>query len=564
MAKFNKKTTPVTPTEVNEMGEKAYKLEAKEELVATCLTTFLQNSYYESENEIVSRIIKASQNVDPEFVAKLALYLRNETNMRSVSHLLAGELTPRISGKEYAKRFYQKVLVRPDDMSEILAYYIAKKAKKNKNGKYKFPNAIKKGFKSKLESMDPYLIDKYKMKGREISLVDLVNLFRPKPTKTNAEAFKRLINGQSLEGLYSSKILEKEMSKAGQIAKTQDGNVNELKEEAIESVLSNVKGMPIFNLIRNLRNILLLAPDSVDEACRQLTTKEKILNSRLLPFRFASAYTEIEKLTPSTSKFKSKEKTSIVFESESPTKGNSKTFNSLKNQILEALEIALEYSIENIPELEGNTAILVDHSGSVRGDAGGSGAVSAFSKTTSAMIGNLFASMLAYRQKDVYIGLFGDKLIQVPVNRNMGVLKFNKHSFDIGDKCGGGTETGIYDFLRQVIKEKKKVDNLVIFSDQVIGSNETKEKISISTGWYGTSGKDRSGNFQNLFKEFKKINPQCHVISVDLRQTSGKSVFHKSLGLLQISGWSDKIFDTIKSNCKGYKALIEEIEKIQL
>ena len=87
MSKFNSKKEKKTPTEVNEMGEKAYKLAAKEELVSTCLTTFLQNSYYESENEIINRIKNSASNVDEQFVAKLALYLRKDANMRSVTHL---------------------------------------------------------------------------------------------------------------------------------------------------------------------------------------------------------------------------------------------------------------------------------------------------------------------------------------------------------------------------------------------------------------------------------------------------------------------------------------------
>ena len=170
MSKFNTKKEKVIPTTVNEMGEKAYKLAAKEELVSTCLTTFLQNSYYESENEIVNRIKNSANKVDEKFAAKLALYLRKDANMRSVTHLLAGEIAPRLSGKEYAARFFNKVAQRPDDMSEILAYYFSK-------GNKAISNAIKKGFKSKLESLDPYLIDKYKMKKKDISLIDLVNLF---------------------------------------------------------------------------------------------------------------------------------------------------------------------------------------------------------------------------------------------------------------------------------------------------------------------------------------------------------------------------------------------------
>ena len=202
MSKFNKNTEKRVPTSVNEMGEKAYKLKDKEELVATSLTTFLQGSYYESESEIVNRIKRAAKNVDEKFVAQLSLYLRRDANMRSVTHLLAGELAPRLSGKEYATRFYKKIAQRPDDMSEILAYYYSK-------GNSKIANSIRRGFKQKLESMDAYLIDKYKMAKKDISLIDLVNLFHPTPTQANTEAYKRLMNGESLDGLYSSKIFEK-------------------------------------------------------------------------------------------------------------------------------------------------------------------------------------------------------------------------------------------------------------------------------------------------------------------------------------------------------------------
>jgi 60 kDa SS-A/Ro ribonucleoprotein len=536
MSKFNTTRSKIVPTEVNEMGEKAYKLEAKEELISTCLTTFLQGSYYESENEIVNRIKKSAAEVDEEFVAKLAIYLRDDANMRSVTHLLAGELAPRLSGKEYASRFYKKVSVRPDDMSEILAYYYSKENKK-------IAAAMKKGFKAKLESMDPYLIDKYKMNKKNISLVDLVNLVHPTPTQTNTEAYKRLMKGESLDGLYSTKIMEKVMSEAGQKAKAEGSSVVEAKAAAIIEVLDG--DAPIMNLLRNLRNIIQDAPDQVDKAITHLTNKNKVLKSRLLPFRFATAYEEIEKLRSGSTL-----SSSIKFESDG--KGSSNV-----EKVLKALETALEYSVENIPALEGRTAVLIDHSGSVRGDGGGSSKVSAFSKTTTAMIGNLFGSMLTWSQRDVYMGLFGDRLIQVPIDRSKGLLEFNKIAFDMGAKCGGGTEHGIYDFLSEVIINRTRVDNLVVFSDMVIGTGGGK----YSTSWYG---KGLYGNFQELMKEFKQINPGCNIISVDIKQTSGKSVFDKSLNVLQISGWSDKIFNLIEANCKGYKALIKEIEAIKI
>lgn len=556
MAKFNEKKMAKQPTERNFMGEMAFKMEDKEELISTVMTTFLQDEYYEKEATKIARIQELLKKVDPLFAAKLAIYARNEGNLRSVTHFVAAEIAKYVSGSEWGKRFYDKIIVRPDDMSEIVSAYAHINGMSQKNIS-KIPNAMKGGFKTALERLDAYQIDKYKMQNREVSLIDLVRLFHPKGNQKNAEAFKRLVNGESLEGLYETKIFEKEMTKAGQLTKgaTEDEK-EKAKHEAISGILDNVKGMPIMNLIRNLRNIILYAPDKVEDACAQLRIKDKILKSRLLPFRFATAYAEIEKMTwdkPNTD-------TAITFESDKAEEELTKAqFDSLKRSVLDALEDAIQYSVGNIPELEGNVAILVDHSGSCRGDAGGSSAVSAFSKTSTAMIGNLFGSMMAYRQKNVYIGLFGDELIDVPMNRNMKMLDFNKMSFDRGARCGGGTETGIYDFIRKCIIEKKKVDNVVVFSDCQIGTGPYN-----FTPWYGRKMTDSGDHFYELFNKFKKLNPKCNWIVVNLRQSGGTSVFDKSMRILNIAGWSDKIFDVIKSQCRGWDAVIKEIEAVEV
>lgn len=567
MSKYNRKKEEVKPTVKNFMNEDAFLLKPKEELVSTVMTTFLQNSYYEREDEIVKRITDLVDKVDPLFAAKLAIYARNEGNLRSVTHLVSALLAKYVGGTDWGKRFYNRIVVRPDDMSEIVSAY-ANLNGMGLNDLKKIPNSIKKGFKEALERLDAYQIDKYKMRNREVSLIDLVRLFHPKATQKNAEAYKRLIEGKSLANLYDSKILEKEMTKAGQKTKdmTEKDKV-EAKKEAIMAVIDNVKGMPVMNLLRNLRNILLYAPDKVTEACEQLIIKDKIMNSRLLPFRFATAYSEIEKISYYYTEISST-KSSIQFEDEkSSSLCSENEFRRNKEMVLNAIEKALEISCLNIPKLEGNVAILVDDSGSMRGDAGGSSRVSAFSKTSTSMIAHLFASMVMYRQDNVYLGLFGDKLINVPAKRDMRLLDYTKWTFEKGGECGGATETGIYDFIRQVVKEKKKIDNVIVFSDCQIGSIHTKGYYggySEFTAWYGNNSSDRGKHFHELFKEFRKINPNANFIVVNLRQSGSTSVFDKSQRILNIAGWSGKIFDVITSQCKGWDAMIKEIESIEI
>ena len=549
MGKFNEKsTTKHVPSETNAMGSAAYKLDPKEELVSTVLTTFVQKSYYEKEKEIMKRFRKAAEQVDPLFVAKTALYARLSANMRSSSHVLAAELAPRVSGLEWSARFYNKIINRVDDMSEILSYY--EHIMKGKG----VPNAMRKGFKLKLENLDPYLIDKYKMLGRDISLIDLVNRMHPVPTQRNAEAFRLLMKegGKGIDKLYGSKILEKEMSKAGTAPKTAQKSVEAAKQEAIESVLGNVKGMPVFNLLRNLRNIILYAPDSVVEATRQLTIPEKIYKSRLLPFRFLSAHIEISKMRYD---LKEGESSSVVFEDEIESRVSTREeFTGFKTQVLAALERAIELACHNIPELEGRVAILIDHSGSMRGDGGGASLVSALSNTRSSDIANVFAAMLLSKQPSVYVGLFGDTLRQFKVNRELGILEMSREMHRDGRNCGGGTEHGVYLFFEELIKSRTPVDNILVFSDMVIGERNS---------WYGVSGSSRHpGRFQDVFRSFRKLYPATKVISVDIKQTAGTTVFNKNFGVTQVAGWSEKIFDVIAEGGQGYKAIIEEIEKI--
>ena len=56
----------------------------------------------------------------------------------------------------------------------------------------------------------------------------------------------------------------------------------------------------------------------------------------------------------------------------------------------------------------------------------------------------------------------------------------------------------------------------------------------------------------------------CNIVVVDIRHTRGNNVFYRPERILNIAGWSTNIFDVIKSNCKGYDAIIKEIEAIKI
>lgn len=525
MAKFNETMESKSET-VNHMGAKAIKQTPELELVSMVLTSFVENSYYEKQPEALQRLRELISKCDKKFVAQAAIYARTEFGMRSISHVVAAELAKHISGEKWAKNFYTNVIHRPDDMLEIAAYYSLNCAQKTstKRGKKTLTGSMKAGFAKAFDKFSKYQLAKYRGEGKDFKLIDIVNLVHPIPVESNKEAIDALVKGN----LKSFDTWESELTNAGQSASTEEEKIENKKEVWIKLVRERKIGY--FALLRNLRNIIQQAPEIIDEALIMLTDKKLISKSLVLPFRYLTAYTEIEKLG-----------TEKVFE-----KDTVKT-----KDILSAIERAIVISIDNLPVLDGKTVILSDNSGSMRGDGGGSSLVSKMSSITTANIANLFAMMYWLKSDNTMVGLFGDNLLYPELDRSKGLFDNFKIVDSTGDKCGGGTETGIFTMFQRLIKEKIIANTIVIFSDCQIGTG---------CKWYDIS-RNQGQDFMKLFSEYKKINPDFRCYSIDLKGC-GTTVFDGSV--IKMSGWSEKIFEIMKFAETDKNALINTIKKVQL
>jgi hypothetical protein len=191
-----------------------YRLPYQHQLVFFLLTSFShkQISKYKSFkdwtiffNKTFSRLLK---KIDPLFAAKTAIYASCELGMRINVHLLIANLAPYISGNSWAKSFYTTVIMRPDDMADIIELYW-------QSGKKPLPAALSRGFAKAFDKFDNDQITRYNSKGGNISLIDIVNLIHPKPIDKNRISLKALINGNlsySKTGNFAG-IIEMQLSK---------------------------------------------------------------------------------------------------------------------------------------------------------------------------------------------------------------------------------------------------------------------------------------------------------------------------------------------------------------
>lgn len=314
MAHFNEKKIV---GETNLAGGKAYKESKELQLVSLLLTSFGNDKFYQQQQKTFAQLDTLIQKCDKQFCAKAILYARREFGMCTITHFAASVLAKYISGEPWAKDFFNKIIFRPDDMTEIVACHLSRKQK--------LSNAMKKGFAEAFGRFDDYSLTKYRSEASEVKLVDVVNLVHPTESEKNNGAITKLVNGE----LKSFDTWEVELSAAGGDA--------EAKKQAWHKLLAENK-LGYFALLRNLRNIANMKDEALDKlALNALVNPDAIHKSLVLPFRYSTAYNEM---------------------------------SNISTDYMRAISRACEIACDNVPKLDGKTLIALDVSGSMGSVAG--------------------------------------------------------------------------------------------------------------------------------------------------------------------------------------------------
>lgn len=352
MSRFNVQTHPNKT--VNFAGGEAYVQDPKVEFVSILLTNFVKDSFYRSADDSIARVAELINSVsDKKFLAKTAIYARTKFGMRSISHVVAGEIANSVKGQEWTKNFFDKVIFRPDDMMEIMAYT------KAKFGKVEY-HAVRKGFAKAFARFDEYQLSKYNQ-DKEISLIDIANIVHP----DHSEAIEKLIKGT----LKPANTWETKLAEAGRASTEEDKDF--LKADVWKTLIKTKK-IGYFALLRNLRNILEQAPEILPQALELLVNEQLIKKSLVLPFRFITAQKEIEQLNADGVRL-----------------------------ILPAISQAVDISLSNVPKFDGKTLVVLDTSGSMSGQP--------------LTIGALFAAIL-YKSNNADLMLFSNDAHYLTLN----------------------------------------------------------------------------------------------------------------------------------------------------
>lgn len=426
----------------------------------------LENDKYEGKktSDIMEMIIDEALSYDFKQTLEWAVTLRKDYNMRLNPQVIMVRAAMHPKREEFTRnnpglfmKINDLVMARADEPASQFTYYLYKnKSKKN------LPNLLKKSWNKKLAKMTAYQINKYKNTG--IGIIDTVRVCH-----ANSPVLDELLKTGKVEVKENEKTWET-MRAAG---------------ESWRTILDTIP-MGHMALLRNLRGIFTEVEDL--EFCKKVMEQLKngVKTGKQFPFRYNNAKQMIEK-----------------------SEANH------KQMILDTLEECVDLACDNMPKLTGRTMCLSDNSGSAWSTFN-----SEYGSVTVATIGNLSSVITARNSDEGYVGVFGDRLITIPISKKDGTLSQTKKVNKEGKNVGPATENGIWLFFKQAIDNKEHWDNIVIYSDMQAGHGRL-----YGTGFDSKEYKKRGFAFDckyidvaKLIKEYRKINPTVNVYCV---QTAG-------------------------------------------
>jgi hypothetical protein len=439
--------------------------------------------------------------VSPGFVARLAVYARTEMHLRSIPLLLLVELAKVHNGDDLVARAVEKTVLRADEIMELLMCYQWRNPSKDSRKKLgKLSRQIQNGLQRAFNRFDEYQFAKYDRDNLEVKLRDALFLVHPKAKDEQQQAlFDKIVNRQ-LETPYT---WETELSALGQQQFASDEEKNIAFRKKWEELIGSGK-LGYMALMRNLRNMLQadVSFSSVQSVADRLSDAVQVAKSKQLPFRYLSAYREIEKVNSTGT-----------------------------STLMSALEAAVKHSAANIEGFDESTRVLIasDVSGSMWTNVSAKSTVRLFD------IGLLLSMLLKSRCKQVISGVFGDDwgVVNMPAdNILMATRQLERLEGMVGYSTNG------YKVVDWLIEQKQVMDKVMMFTDMQM--------------WDSTG---RNFTFEKSWKRYKQLAPHAKLYLFDLNGYGHLPLKLAEPDVYLVAGWSDRVFDVLSAVDRGSDAL---------
>lgn len=498
--------SPSTNTSVtfNEAGGVAHALSPKQALAQFAATGCLNSTFYTDASEQLQTIIELCSAVEPEFVAKVALYSRDRGHMKDVPALLTALLSVLSPG--LMAEVFDRVIDSPKMLRNFVQIMRSGRVARKSLGTLP-KRLIQQWFAQRSDEQ----IFRASV-GNAPSLADVIKLAHPKPaTPSRAALYAYLINKPHDADLLPECVKTFEAFKKD-LKNTIGRDVPDVPMEMLTSLdlerrhwkalARRVSWQSLrMNLNTFMRHEVFNDEDAVSHAANRLRDREEIMKARVFPYQLMAALINAA--------------------------------DELPRRLKSALEDALEISIENVPVVAGKVWILPDVSGSMLSPITGHRTGST-SKIRCVDVAALIAAAFVRKNAEARVLPFSTDVVQCEISAADSVMT---NARKLSSLPSGGTNCSAP--LKYLNRNDLKGD-LVIF-------------VSDNESWMDSNGKGRvSGNTETMsqWRIFKRHNPKAKLVCLDI-QPYGTTQAPEKDDVMNIGGFSDAVFSIIGEFADG-------------
>jgi 60 kDa SS-A/Ro ribonucleoprotein len=498
----------------NDAGGKAYSRSAKESLAQLASTGCLNSTFYASAENQLDKIKELIDTVEPEFIAKLAIYSRKNNYMKDLPAFLCAYLAAKDTN--LLKKVFKDVVDNGKMLGNFVQFIRTGVVGRKSLGTV--PRNLVRNWIN--NTSDKYLFSQ--SVGNTPSLADIIKMVHPKPADEKKNQFYRyLIDGKGInynmlpEIVQEFESFKKDTSNKVPEIPFQFLTSLELKPEQWAEIAKNSGFQMVrMNLNTFLRHGVFDIKGMTEIIAAKLSDANAIKKARVFPYQLLQAYNSIDEKVPGL--------------------------------IREALNTAMEISIDNVPDLPGKIFLFPDVSGSMKSPVTGY-QKGATTTTRCVDVAGLFASAILRKNQDSEVIPFEQSIItHLKLNGKDSVIANAQKLASVG---GGGTDCSAP--LAELNRRGARGDLIVYISD-----NES---------WMDSNHYLSTGT-QVEWKKFKTRNPNAKMVCIDLTPNTTTQA-KESEDVLNIGGFSDHVFELISlfvKNELNADHWVGEIEKVQL
>ncbi|MGD1915513.1 MAG: TROVE domain-containing protein [Phycisphaerales bacterium] len=484
---------PQATDTVNEAGGTAYAMTPEQMLAQYAATGCMNSTFYASAEDQLDTVLDLCGAVSPEFIARVALYCRREGHMKDLPAFLCAVLS--VVSPGLMAEVFDRVIDSPKMLRNFVQIMRSGAVARKSLG-----SLPKRMVRQWLESRSDEAIF-FGSVGSDPSLADIVKMVHPKPASQSREALYGYLLGRDHDASMLPDIVRKyEAYKAGESSDVPNVPFQmltslPLDKAAWKEIARNGSWqMTRMNLNTFVRHGVLEDSKMVKLIAKRLADAEQVRRSRAFPYQLLTAY--------------------MMASSEVP------------RQILRALELALEVSVQNVPELPGKTFVFVDVSGSMHSPVTGyrKGSTSAVRCVD---VAALVAAAVLRKNPDAEVIPFHDEVVRTRLNPRDTVMT---NAEKLASLPAGGTDCSAP--MAELNRRKSEVDTVIYVSD--------------NQSWIDTSqGSWRRGTeTMNEWTQVKARSPKARMVCIDV-QPYGSTQAPNRQEILNVGGFSDAVFKVI-------------------